>query len=79
MTLALHLGDADLGANASEIATAVLEHPLARRLDWQAAWVLMAVASGDPSVRLEDARPVLRMALAAIDAATIPLGLEIRP
>ncbi|HEY1246634.1 MAG TPA: hypothetical protein VGF29_17555 [Hyphomicrobiaceae bacterium] len=79
MARPLCISDPEIDASVSHIASAVLEHPLARRLDWQAVWVLMAIASGDPSVRPDDARAVLRLALAAIDAAEIALGMEIRP
>jgi hypothetical protein len=73
------LSDAEIDASASEIAVAVLEHPLARRLDWHMIWVVMAVAAGDPGVRPADARQVLRLALVTIDAAEIAVGLETRP
>ena len=76
---AVQLSDPEIEASASEIATAVLEHPLARRLGWDRSWVMMAIAAGDPSIRPADARQVLRLALAAIDAAEIAVGLEIRP
>jgi hypothetical protein len=50
---------------------------LAGRLDWHTIWVLTALAADDPSIRPADARPVLRLAMAAIDAAEITLGLEV--
>jgi hypothetical protein len=70
------ISDPEIEASASEIAAAALEHPLARRLDWGTIWVLTAIAAGDPSIRPADARPVLRLAMAAIDAAEIAYGLE---
>jgi hypothetical protein len=76
LTLRPHISDPEIEANASEIAAAVLEHPLARRLDWHLIWVLMAIAAGDSSIRPADARPVLRLALVTIDEAEIFVGLE---
>lgn len=76
MTLPLHIADAEIDASAPQIATAVLEHPLAQRLGLD-AWALMAIAAGDPIIRPAHARQVLRLALAAIDAAEIAIGLEV--
>jgi hypothetical protein len=75
---AVQLSDPEIEASASEIATAVLEHPLAWRLGLD-AWVLTAIADGNPSVRPAHARQVLRLALAAIDQAEIAAGLKLRP
>jgi hypothetical protein len=78
MTLRRQISDPEIDASTSEIATAVLEHPLARGLGLD-VWVLTAIAVGDPSIRPVHARQVLRLALTAIDAAEIAVGLEIRP
>jgi hypothetical protein len=71
MTLPQRISDSEIEANASEIAAAVLEHPLAHLLDWDMIAAAMAVAAG--------ARPTgsLRPPLVAIDAAEIALGLEL--
>jgi hypothetical protein len=78
MPLPLRIGDAEIDASASQIATAVLEHRLARRLGLD-VWAVRAIAAGDPSIRPADARRILRLAMAAIDSAEIALGLELRP
>jgi hypothetical protein len=69
--------DAELDANPAAWAAEVLVHPLARRLDWETLWVLQAIAAEDPAIRPEDARPVLRLAMAAIDLAVVQIGLEV--
>lgn len=73
------LADREIDATAPEIAAAVLEHPLAAKFGWDTIWALMATAGGDPSIRPADARQVLRLALAAIDAAEIQISLEVVP
>ena len=70
-----HIRDPEIEACAFEIATSVLQHPLARRLDWQTIWPVMALRAGDPSIRPTQA---LRPALVAIDEAAIAIGLELR-
>ena len=79
MPAVAHISDGEIEANVSEIAAALLEHPLARRLDWHLIWIVMAIAAGDPTTRPADALPVLRVALAVIDAAEIAVGLEMLP
>jgi hypothetical protein len=79
MRLPQRISDPEIEACASEIATDVLEHPLARRLNCHTIWVLTALAAGDPGIRPADGRPVLRLAMAAIDAAEIAVGLEVLP
>jgi hypothetical protein len=69
-----HIPDPEVEANASATAAAVLEHPLARWLDWQQIWPVMAVRAGDPGIRPAQA---LGPALVATDAADIAFGLEI--
>jgi hypothetical protein len=57
----------------SSRASAILADPLARRLCWHTCWVLQAIAAENPSVRPEDAVPVLRLAMVAIEDAVIEL------
>ena len=71
-----HISDHEIEASASEIAAAVLEHSLVRRLDWQTVWPVIAARAGDPRI---DPVQALRPALVAIDAAEIALGLEVQP
>jgi hypothetical protein len=78
MTAALRIADPEIEANATMLAATILDHPLARRLDWQTVWVLRAIRAEDPAVRTADAVPVLRLALAVIDLAEVQLGLEVR-
>jgi hypothetical protein len=66
--------DAEIDARASEIAEAALEDAL-----WRIPWALRAIRDGDPTITPADARRAIRIAVAAIDAATIALGLESRP
>jgi hypothetical protein len=65
--------DREIEACASEITSAVLEHPFTRRLDPQIVLPVVAFRAGVPGVRPVQA---LRPALVAIDAAEIDLGLE---
>jgi hypothetical protein len=75
MTLSQRISDPEIEANASEIATGVLQHPLVQRLDWQIVRPVMAFYAGVRGICPVHA---LRPALVAIDAAEITLGLEMR-
>jgi hypothetical protein len=77
MALAAPISDGELIANSAAWAAAILADPLGRRLCWHTLWVLQAIAAEDLAVRPEDAVPVLRLALATVDAAEIQLGLEV--
>jgi hypothetical protein len=66
--------DDEIDARASEIAATALADPL-----WLLPQALRTIRDGDPAMTPADRRRAIRRALAAIDAATIPLGLEVRP
>ena len=67
MTFPQRMTDDEIDARASEIAEAVLGHPL-----WRVPWALRAIRDGDPASPLPMHARVIRMALAAIDAADDP-------
>jgi hypothetical protein len=66
--------DDEIDARASEIAATALDDLL-----WLLPQALRAIRDGDAAMTPADRRRTIRRALAAIDAAAIPIGLEMRP